>query len=143
MTLKVYDWRFRDGSTEMLYVSTDPLQEPSLEAGAAVREDLPHEAKVARRHEARGYYERPLAFKRRFRVCKIAARVEDVAPDSVRALRPFIEQWEPDWVEWVKREWPGRRGDVESVAHCSGVPLQATMAILENLHERGELQTDD
>lgn len=84
MTLKVYDWRFRDGSTEMLYVSTDPLEEPSLEAGAAVREDLPHEAKVARRHEARGYYERPLAFKRRFRVCKIAARVEDVDPDSVQ-----------------------------------------------------------
>lgn len=64
-------------------------------------------------------------------------------PDSVKALRPFIEQWEPEWVEWVKREWSGRWGDIESVAYWSGVPLQATMAILENLHERGELQTDD
>lgn len=113
------------------------------EAGAAVEEDLMPEARAVRLYEARGYYERPLAFKRRFRLCKAAAKVEDVDPDTVRALRPFIEQWEPDWVEWVKREWPGRRGDVESVAHFSGVPLQATMAILENLHERGELQIED
>jgi len=143
VSLRVYDWRFRDGSTEMLYVATDAFRDPELEAGAAVEKGLTPEAKQARLYEARGYYERPLAFKRRFRLCKIAARVEDVDPDSVRALRPFIEQWEPEWVDWVKREWPGRRGDIESVAHFAGVPLQATMAILENLYERGELQTDD
>jgi hypothetical protein len=140
--LRVYGWRFRDESTEMLYVA-DKFLDPSREAGAAVEENLRPEARAARVYEARGYYERPLAFKRRFRLCKAAARVEDVDPNSVRALRPFIEQWEPDWVEWVKREWPARRGDIESVAHFAGVPLQATMAILENLHERGELQTDD
>jgi hypothetical protein len=127
----------------MLYVAADPFRDPSLEAGAAVGEDLSEKARTARLHEARGYYERPLAFKRRFRLCKAAARVEDVDPDAVRALRPFIERWEPEWVEWVKREWLVYRPDIESTAYWSGVPLQATMAILENLHERGELQTDD
>lgn len=29
------------------------------------------------------------------------------------------------------------------MAHFAGAPLQATMAILENLHERGELQIED
>ena len=42
-------------------------------------------------------------------------------------------------MERVKNEWPGRQGDVESVAFFAQVPLQATMAILQNLHERGEL----
>lgn len=144
MTLRVYDWRFRDEGTEMLYYeATDPLRDPAWDAGAAVGEDLTPQAKAARLHEARGYYERPLAFKRRFRLCKAAARVEDVDPDTVRALRPFIEQWEPDWVEWVKREWLVYRPDIESTAYWSGVPLQATMAILDNLFERGELETDD
>lgn len=143
MPLRVYDWRFRDRRTEMMYVATDLFRDPEQDAGAAVEEDLTPEARAVRLYEARGYYERPLAFKRRFRLCKAAARVEDVDPDTVRALRPFIEQWEPDWVEWVKREWPGRRGDVESVAHFSGVPLQATMAILENLYERGDLEVTD
>lgn len=105
VTLKVYDWRFRDEGTEMLYYeAADPFSDPAWDAGAAVGEGLTPQAKVVRLHEARGYYERPLAFKRRFRLCKAAARVEDVDPDTVRALRPFIEQWEPDWVEWVKRE---------------------------------------
>jgi hypothetical protein len=127
----------------MLYVPEDPLREPVLEARAAVGEDLAPNARIARLHEARGYYERPLSFKRRFRGCKAAARVEDVDPDAVRALRPFIEQWEPGWVEAVKQEWPGRQGDVESVAFFAEVPLQATMAILANLHERGELNVDE
>lgn len=139
MPFRVYDWRFRDESMEMLYVATDPFRNPELEA--AVEEDLTPEARMARLYEARGYYERPLAFKRRFRLCKAAARVEDVDPDLVKALRPFIEQWESEWVEWVKREWLGRRGDIE--AYWSGVPLQATVAILDNLYERGELQADD
>jgi hypothetical protein len=144
VTLKVYDWRFRDESTEMLYYeATDPLREPAWDAGAAVGEDLTPQARVARLHEARGYYERPLAFKRRFRLCKAAARVEDVDHDTVRALRPFIEQWEPDWVEWVKREWSVYRPDIESTAYWAGVPLQATMAILDNLHGRGELGSED
>lgn len=144
MTLKVYDWRFRDEGTEMLYYNAvDPSRDLTGDAGAAVGEDLTPQARAARLHEARGYYKRPLAFKRRFRLCKAVARVEDVDPDTVRALRPFIEQWEPDWVEWVTREWPSYRPDIESTAYWAGVPLQATMAILDNLHERGELGSED
>lgn len=62
MPLRVYDWRFRDESTEMLYVAAGPFRNPELEAGAAVEEDLTPEARMARLYEARGYYERPLAF---------------------------------------------------------------------------------
>ncbi|CAN5271923.1 hypothetical protein BH24ACT19_BH24ACT19_20880 [soil metagenome] len=43
----------------------------------------------------------------------------------------------------MKSERPAHRGDVESVAYFYGVPLQATMVILENLHERGVLQAED
>lgn len=60
----------------------------------------------------------------------------------MRALRPFIEQWEPKWVERVKNEWLAYRPNIESTAYWARVPLQATMAILENLYERGELDTD-
>ncbi|MGH3085710.1 MAG: hypothetical protein ACRDSJ_00145 [Rubrobacteraceae bacterium] len=63
-------------------------------------------------------------------------------PDAVRALRPSIEQDEPEWVERVKRERAGY-WNVESTAYWSEVPLQATLAILLNLYERGDLKTDD
>lgn len=139
MPLRVYNWRFKDKSTEMLYVATDPLRGQPLEAAAAIREDLTETARTARLHEARGYYEQPMAFKERIKLCKAAAGVEDVDPDTVRALRPFIQQWEPEWVERVKREWLVYQLNIESTAYWSGVPLQATMAILENLYEREEL----
>lgn len=68
-----------------------------------------------------------------------AANVLEVDPDAVRALRPRIEREEP---EWLKGEWESFR-DVESTAFWAEVPLQATMAILLNLHERGEQVIDD
>ena len=46
-------------------------------------------------------------------------------------------------MESVKREWAAYRPNIESTAYWAGVPLQATMAILENLHERGELEVED
>lgn len=33
MPLRVYDWRFKDRSTEMLYVSEDSLQDPAGKSG--------------------------------------------------------------------------------------------------------------
>jgi hypothetical protein len=141
--LRVYDWRFRDRSTEMLYVSEDPLRELVLEAGAAIGEDLAPNARTARLHEARLLREAAV-FQAPFQgVQGRGEGGEDVDPDAVRALKPFIEQWEPGWVEAVKQEWPGRQGDVESVAFFAEVPLQATIAILENLYERGELDADE
>ncbi len=137
MSLRVIEWDFRNKQLEG-YIARD--FDPSV---LAVQEDLPAEARRARELEARGYEDRPLSFKWREKACYAAANVLEVDPDAVRALRPFIEQWEPEWVEWVKKEWAGRRGDIESVAYFAEVPLQATMAILENLYERGELQTDD
>lgn len=62
--------------------------------------------------------------------------------DTVRALRPTIEQDEPEWVERVKQEWRGY-WNVESTAYWSGVPLQATLAILLNLRDRGELDLEE
>ncbi len=66
----------------------------------------------------------------------------EVDPDAVRALRPRIEREEPEWVERVKDEWESFR-DVESTAFWAEVPLQATVAILLNLHERGELKVEE
>lgn len=60
----------------------------------------------------------------------------------MRALRPRIEREQPDWVERIKDEWESFR-DVESVAFWAEVPIQAVVAILLNLEERGELKTDD
>ncbi len=137
MSLRIIEWDFRNKQLEG-YIARD--FDPSV---LAVQEDLPKEVRRARELEARGYEDKPLSFKWREKACYAAANVLEVDPDSVRALRPHIESDEPEWVEWVKSEWPARRGDVESVAHFAQVPLQATMAILENLHERGELQTED
>lgn len=60
----------------------------------------------------------------------------------MRALRPNIERDEPEWVEQVKKEWAGY-WNVESTAYWSGVPIQATFAILLNLYERGELDVEE
>lgn len=46
----------------------------------------------------------------------------------------------------VLERWRSRRSgywNVESTAYWSEVPLQATLAILLNLYERGELKVDD
>lgn len=107
----------------------------------AVQEDLRPEARRARELEAEGYDERPLAFKWHEKACYAAANVEEVDMDAVRALKPHIEREESGWVERVKREWEGFR-DVESVAFWTEVPIQAVVAILLNLDERGELRTD-
>ena len=108
----------------------------------AVQEDLRPEARRAREIEAEGYDERPSAFKWHHKACYTAANVLEVDRDAVRALRPKIEREQPDWVERVKREWEGFR-DVESVAFWAEVPIQAVVAILLNLQERGELRTED
>lgn len=61
----------------------------------------------------------------------------------MRSLKPSIEKDEPGWVESVKRQWPAYRPNVESTAYWAEVPLQATVAILLNLYERGELNVED
>lgn len=66
----------------------------------------------------------------------------EVDPDAVRALRSKIESEQPDWVERVKDEWESFR-DVELVALWVEVPIQAVVAILLNLEERGELMVND
>jgi hypothetical protein len=114
--------------------------EPSV---LAVQEDLRPEARRARELEARGYEERPLSFKWDEKFCFAAANVEQVDPDAVRALRPTIESDEPYWVESVKNEWLAYRPNIESTAYWSGVPIQATLAILLNLRERGELDVEE
>lgn len=135
--VRVIEWGFRNKQLEGYYARDF---DPSV---LAVQEDLRPEARRARELEALGYEERPLSFKWREKACFTAAKVEDVDPDAVRALRPFIDQWEPDWVEWVKREWPLYRPDIETTAYWAGVPLQATMAILDNLHGREELEVEE
>jgi hypothetical protein len=59
----------------------------------------------------------------------------------VRALRPDIEREEPVWAEAVRRGWELYR-DVVWVSLETRVPLQAVIAILENLKERGELPVE-
>lgn len=134
--MRVLEWGFRNERLEG-YVARD--LDPSV---LAVREDLSPEARRARELEARGYEERPLAFKWDDKLLFAASSLAEVDPDAVRSLRPSIERDEPGWVESVKREWEGS-WSVESTADWSGVPLQATFAILLNLHERGELKIED
>ena len=57
-------------------------------------------------------------------------------------MRPHIEREEPVWVEAVRRGWELYR-DVERVSLETRVPLQAVIAILKNLRERGELPAED
>lgn len=137
MSLRVVEWGFRNKGLEG-YIARD--FEPSV---LAVQEDLRPEAKRARELEARGYDERPLAFKWDEKFCYVASNVLEVDPDAVRALRPSIEQDEPGWVESVKCQWPAYRPNIESTAYWAGVPLQATVAILFNMKERGELLVED
>ena len=106
----------------------------------AVEEGLSGEARRARELEAEGYHERPSAFKRREKWWFAAANVLEWIR-AVCALRPRIEREEPEWVERVRDEWESFRG-VESTAFWAEVPLQATVAILLNLHERGELRVE-
>ncbi len=134
--VRVVEWGFRSGGLEGYYARDF---EPSV---LAVREDLRPEARRARELEARGYEERPLAFKWREKLLRAAGSLPEVDPDAVRALRPSIERDEPGWVESVRREWEGS-WSVESAADHSGVPLQAAFAILLNLHERGELRVEE
>jgi hypothetical protein len=65
-----------------------------------------------------------------------------VDPDSVRALKPDIEREEPLWAEAVRRRWELYRV-VERVSLETRVLLQAVIAILENLRERGDLPVED
>ena len=76
-----------------------------------------------------------------YRFCYLAANAGEVDPDSVRALRPDIAREEPLWAEAVRRGWELYR-DVERVSLETRVPLQAVIAILENLRERGELPVE-
>ena len=136
MGVRVLEWEFRNKRLEGFYAHD---REPAV---LAVQEGLSGEARRARELEAEGYHERPLAFKRREKWCFAAANVLEVDPDAVRALRPRIEREAPEWVERVRDEWESFR-DVESTAFWAEVPLQATVAILLNLHERGELRVEE
>jgi hypothetical protein len=136
LSLRVMEWGFRNKGLEGYYARDF---EPSV---LAVQEDLKPEARRARELEARGYEERPLSFKWGEKFCYAAGSLLEVDPDAVRALRPTIEQDEPEWVEQVKKEWQGY-WNVESTAYWSGVPLQATLAILLNLRDRGELAVEE
>ena len=132
MSLRVLERRFRNKGLEGYY--TRDFQ-PSV---LAVQEGLSPEARRARELEALGYEKMPQAFKGGEKFCYAAGSLREVDPDAVKALRATIEQAEPEWVWRVKKEWRGP-WIVESIAYWSGVPLQATLAILLNLHERGEL----
>lgn len=136
MNLRVMEWEFRNKGLEGYYARD---LEPSV---LAVQEDLRPEARRARELEACGYEERPLSFKWSEKFCYAAGSLLALDPDTVRALRPTIEQDEPEWVERVKQEWRGY-WNVESTAYWSGVPLQATLAILLNLRDRGELDLEE
>ncbi len=57
-------------------------------------------------------------------------------PTRCGPLRPDIEREEPLWAEAVRRGWELYR-DVERVSLETRVPLQAVIAILENLREAG------
>lgn len=129
-------WDFRNAQLEGYFARYfDP-------AVLAVQEDLRPEARRTRELEAEDYHKMPLAFRWHEKACYAAANVTEVDMDAVRALRTRIEREEPERVEWVKKEWEGFR-DVESVAFWAEVPIQAVVAILLNLNERGELKIDD
>jgi hypothetical protein len=132
VNLRVVEWRLRNKGLEGYY--TRDFQ-PSV---LVVQEDLRPEARRARELEARGYEKMPHAFKWGEKFCYAAGSLREVDPDAVKALRASIEQDEPEWVRRVKKEWRGY-WNVESIAYWSGVPLQATLAILLNLRDRGEL----
>lgn len=134
--MRVLEWGFRNNRLEG-YVARD--LDPSV---LAVREDLSREARRARELEARGYEERPLAFKWDDKLLYAAGSLPEVDLDAVRALRPSIEQDEPGWVESVKREWE-ECWSVEYAADRSGVPIQAALAILLNLRDREELRVEE
>jgi hypothetical protein len=134
--VRVLEWKFRNQRLEGYYAHD---REPAV---LALQEGLSGEARRARELEAEGYHARPPAFKRREKRCFAAANVLEVDPDAVRALRPRIEREEPEWVERVRDEWESFR-DVESTAFWAEVPLQATVAILTNLYERGELKVEE
>ena len=139
-TLRIFDWRFRNPGTEMIY-----LAEHEASASAAIGEDLSPETRRSREREARSYHRRPLSFKGRFRVLHAAARVADLDPDSVRALKHDIEDEGEEWrelLERVKLEWQFYR-DLELVRFWTGLPLQDVVAILDHLKEQGEIPEDE
>ncbi len=136
MTLEIYEWPFRNKRLEACYT------ERPRPAGMAIQAGLAPSARRARELEARGYYRRPLSFKRREKLCYAATSAREVDPDAVRALKHDIEREEPGWVERVRAEWETYR-DVESVSFWAEVPIQAVVAILESLNERGELSATD
>lgn len=136
MTMRVLEWDFRNKGLEGYYARDF---ETSV---LAVQEDLRPEARRTRELEARGYEKRPLSFKWDQKYCYAAGSLLQVDPDAVRSLRPTIEEDEPGWVEAVKREWKGY-WNIESTAYWSEVPMQAVVAILLNLEERGELEFEE
>ena len=87
--MRVLEWGFRSNRLEG-YVARD--LDPSV---LAVPEDLSPEARRARELEARGYEERPLAFKWDDKLLFAAGGLAEVDPDAVRSLRPSIEGRSP------------------------------------------------
>lgn len=132
MSLRVVEWRFRNKGLEGYYTRSF---RPSV---LAVQEDLSPEARRARELEARGYEKIPREFKWNEKFCYAVGSLREVDPDAVKALRATIEEAEPEWVRRVEKEWRGF-WTVESIAYWSGVPLQATLAILLNLRDGREL----
>ena len=131
--LRIFDWDLGGGRVEGHYTNVpDP-------AGMAIQEGLPEAARRARELEALGYYDKPLSFKWREKTLLVAAGVEDLDPDTVRALRAVIEEAEPEWVERVRAEIPSYGDDLFSLSYYSEVPPQAVRAIIEIMRERGDL----
>lgn len=129
MSLRVVEWSFRNKAIESYYTRTF---QPSV---VAIQEGLSHEVRRLRELEALGYERRPGEFAWAEKLCYAAGYLREVDSDTVRALRPTIERDEPEWVDRIKEVWHGA-WIVDSVAYWSGVPLQATLAIMLNLQDR-------
>ncbi len=129
MSLRVVEWNFRNKGIESYYTR---LFEPSV---VAIQEGLSPEVRRLRELEALGYERMPQEFAWAEKLCYASGYLKEVDSDTVRALRPTIERDEPGWVDRINEVWQGA-WIVDSVAYWSGVPLQATLAIMLNLRDR-------
>lgn len=102
----------------------------------AVRPDLTPAVRRSRELELYGCWIRPPAGRRR--LCFAAHTLDEVDPVSVRSIRRTVDPMEPVWVEDVKRACE-ETNDVAQIAGECGLDLHATIAIVENLRQRGEL----
>ena len=105
-------------SSSLFSVERDTRQYPEV---GAIQEGLSPEMRRLRELEALGYEKRPQEFAWAEKLCYAAGSLEKESDsDTVRALRPSIEQDEPEWVRRIEDVWRGY-WIVESVAYWSGV----------------------